>query len=344
MIEVKNLTKNYDDNSIINSVLTNINLTIAQGEIFGIIGRSGAGKSTLVHCMNLLEKPTSGEIIINGVNLLDLSTDKLRQARQKIGMIFQHFNLLSSRTVFENVALPLELSHLSKKIIRDKVFGLLELVDLSQKIDAYPDDLSGGQKQRVAIARALASEPTVLLSDEATSALDPETTNSILKLLKEINKKLNLTMVIVTHEMAVIKTICDRVAVLDQGKIVEQGRVIDLFIQPVHIVTKKLTQAVLHLELPIAIRDKIKPQPTSDCSNPIVRIGFIGSSTNEPLLVTLYQQFNVIANIIQADLEFIQNSLIGVSICEFRGKPEAVLQALKYLETQNLKVEILGYA
>src|SRR3990167_4115251 len=260
MIEIKQLSKVYFGPTIAQQVLIDINLTINTGEIFGVIGRSGAGKSTLVRCLNLLEQPSSGEIIINGEVLTRLSLQSLRKERQKIGIIFQHFNLLTSRTVFENIALPLELNDTKKHLLKEKVFQLLELVDLIDKQNFYPDQLSGGQKQRVAIARALAADPAVLLSDEATSALDPETTAAILTLLKKINQQLNLTIIIITHEMEVVKAICDRVAVIDHGRIIEQGTVIDIFTQPKNEITKKLTQAALHLELPANIQNKIKTQ------------------------------------------------------------------------------------
>ncbi|MBN9336853.1 MAG: ATP-binding cassette domain-containing protein, partial [Chryseobacterium sp.] len=232
MIELLNVSKRFTTKNRIIQALSNVSLTVEKGEIFGVIGSSGAGKSTLIRCVNLLEKPNEGKVIVDNVELTKLSEAQLTLERRKIAMIFQHFNLLSSRTVFDNVAFPLELEGKSKSEIKEKVDSLLELVGLKEKAKDYPANLSGGQKQRVAIARALANDPKVLLCDEATSALDPATTKSILQLLKSINQKLNLTILLITHEMEVIKSICDKVAVIDNGQLVEQGKVEQIFIHP----------------------------------------------------------------------------------------------------------------
>ena len=343
MISTKHLTKTYPAQTGDNWRLSEINFEVDQGKVLGIIGRSGAGKSTLVRCLNLLERPDSGEVSIDGVDLLSLSPEGLRKARQRIGMIFQHFNLLDSATVFDNIALPLVLTHTPKATIRNRVEELLNLVGLSDKRNAYPADLSGGQKQRVAIARALAGEPKVLLSDEATSALDPETTASILALLKKINQQLNLTIVIVTHEMSVVKAICDHVLIMDQGSIVEQGGVINIFTQPKHEVTQSLTQSVMHLELPKAIKDKVKSEPFNTGS-PVVRIAFIGESTKEALLAKLYEKYQVACNLLVADIAYIQETPVGLTICQLIGEEEKLKMALSYLEVQGMKVEVLGYA
>ena len=231
MIKLENVTKTYAGKASVQA-LKGINLTIDDGEIFGIIGKSGAGKSTLIRCINMLEKPTSGSVTIDGDELTKMNEHQLRNERKNIGMIFQHFNLLSSRNVYDNIAFPLELAGVSKEGIKKKVSQLLELVDLTDRQYNYPSQLSGGQKQRVGIARALASDPKVLLCDEATSALDPQTTKSILELLKDINQRLGITIVIITHEMTVIKEICNRVAVIEGGVIKEQGRVVDIFTNP----------------------------------------------------------------------------------------------------------------
>lgn len=342
MIKVSSLTKQYSQAKGSLSVLKGIDLSIRQGEIFGIIGRSGAGKSTLVRCLNYLEKPTSGAVTIDGVDLSTLNSSALRAQRKRIGMIFQHFNLLSSRTVAENVALPLELSAIDKIKKQAKIHELLELVGLSDKANAYPGALSGGQKQRVAIARALACDPVILLSDEATSALDPETTVTILKLLKKINQKLGLTIVMITHEMEVVKSACHRVAVLEQGKVVEQGKVLDIFVSPQSEVTQALTQSALHLELPETIQQAIKAQPFKGGA-PIVRIAFVGNTAKEPLLVALYKRFEVSANILQADLEFIDGSPVGVCLSELTGEMEKTKQAIAFLQSEGLGVEVIGY-
>lgn len=269
MITFENITKTYGGKTHVQA-LKGISLTIHDGEIFGIIGKSGAGKSTLVRCINMLEKPTTGKVIIDDKELTAMSDSQLRAERKNIGMIFQHFNLLSSRTVFDNIAFPLELAGASKEVIRSKVDSLLELVGLTDRQFNYPSQLSGGQKQRVGIARALASDPKILLCDEATSALDPQTTKSILELLKDINKRLGITIVIITHEMAVIKEICDRVAVIEGGVIKEQGRVIDVFTNPQSETMKEFVKSVINMELPEGIKNWASPisrRRTGICSS-----------------------------------------------------------------------------
>ncbi|MGF7185568.1 D-methionine transport system ATP-binding protein [Desulfitispora alkaliphila] len=246
MIKLEQVSKVYTAKKNTVQALNQVNLSIDKGTIYGIMGLSGAGKSTLIRCINLLEKPNSGRVLIDNCDLTKLDDKALREARKKIGMIFQHFNLLSSRTVYENVAFPLEIAGLSKEEIKTSVDELLSLVGLSEKSSSYPSELSGGQKQRVGIARALANEPKVLLCDEATSALDPETTQSILSLLKDINKKFGLTIVIITHEMHVIKDICDRVAIIDNGHIVEEAAVLKVFTEPQTEVAKKFVKTFYH--------------------------------------------------------------------------------------------------
>jgi D-methionine transport system ATP-binding protein len=239
MIELRNITKSFSEKGVSSIVLSDVSLTVSKGKIFGIIGESGAGKSTLIRCINLLERPASGEVYVDGQNMMALSPSALAVARRNMGMIFQHFNLLSSATVFENVAFPLRLGRLPKDAVRKRVLELLNLVGLENKTDNYPAKLSGGQKQRVAIARALANNPGILLCDEATSALDPATTDSILSLLKSINKRMNITIVLITHEMEAVKTICDEVAVLNKGKLIEQGAISEIFSRPGHELTKR---------------------------------------------------------------------------------------------------------
>ena len=245
MIKLSHIEKTYDSPSGPVKALKGIDLEIARGEIFGIIGLSGAGKSTLVRCINMLERPTAGQVFVDGKELTKLTSSELREARKDIGMIFQHFNLLSSATVYENIAFPLKLAGVSAAKIEEKVRPLLKLVGLESKADQYPSQLSGGQKQRVGIARALASEPKVLLCDEATSALDPQTTKAILELIRDINRKLQLTVVVITHEMQVVKDICDKVAVIDKGVIAEQGSVIDIFTNPQQPITKEFISVLL---------------------------------------------------------------------------------------------------
>lgn len=342
MIKLANLSKRFLTAGQSVTVLKNINLTIRRGEIFGVIGRSGAGKSTLVRCMNFLEMPEEGDVLIDGTRLADLNKKQLRKARHQIGMIFQHFNLLSSRTVAENIALPLELQGVSKKQITKKVAELISLVELNDKKNDYPSQLSGGQKQRVAIARALATDPAILLSDEATSALDPETTRSILALLKKINHELGLTIVLITHEMDVVKQICHRVAVMEQGEIVEENTVIDIFSQPKSPITQRLTQTSLRLDLPHELQQKMKSTSFSG-GHPIVRLAFIGQQASKPLISTLVKNFSVEASILEADLELIQDALVGICVCHLIGEENNIQQALSYLNDHQIKIEVMGY-
>ena len=342
MIEIEGLQKSFARDGAAAMVLQDLSLSVAKGEIFGIIGRSGAGKSTLIRCVNMLERPTAGRVTIDGQDITALSGSALRDARRRIGMIFQHFNLLSSRTVFDNVAFPLELAGMSKAQIEEEVLPLLDLVGLSEKRSAYPSQLSGGQKQRVAIARALASKPAVLLCDEATSALDPETTQSILALLKDINGKLALTILLITHEMPVIKAICDRVAVLDKGVVVEQGPVFDVFTTPKSDVTKLMVRDLVDRELPDWLVKKMDACPKG-AGNPILRITFSGPHANEPVIADLVKRFDVVLNIIQANVDYIQGLPFGIIIVEADGSQAAIDAAIAHVNGQNLKAEVLGH-
>lgn len=343
MIEIKNLKKTYFSDKKAQIALNDVNLSIEKGEIFGIIGRSGAGKSTLIRTLNLLEKPTSGKIIVDGINITELSSQELRLERRQIGMIFQHFNLFSSRNVFENIAYPLEVMHLDKKEIKSRVKSLIDLVGLKSQAQKYPDQLSGGQKQRVAIARALASNPKVLLSDEATSALDPETTKQILNLLKKINKELGITIVLITHEMEVVRDICHRVAIIDQGKIAETGNVLDVFTNPKTEIARILTENTMKLSLPEDLRHKLSHEEKEGLT-PVLKLTFLGQSAGEPIIATLTKQFNVVANLIQANIERIQNQAIGISVCQLLGEKESCKNAINYIKEKQIKIEVLGYA
>jgi D-methionine transport system ATP-binding protein len=258
MIQIESVSQRFAGAHGPVDAVRDVSLQIARGEIFGIIGRSGAGKSTLVRTLNMLNRPSEGRILVDGRDMTALNASELRAARREIGMIFQHFNLLSSRTVRQNVALPLELAGMSAAEIDKRVGPLLELVGLTQQQDRYPAQISGGQKQRVGIARALANQPKVLLSDEATSALDPETTRSILELLRRINRELGLTIVLITHQMEVIKAVCDRMAVMDAGRVIEHGAVIDVFRQPQHEVTRALIGDVISQELPRGVLERVR--------------------------------------------------------------------------------------
>lgn len=342
MIWLKNINKIYTSKTNTVEALKNINLHIKAGEIFGIIGYSGAGKSTLIRCINLLEQPTSGEIIVNGKNLTRLSSKELRKSREKIGMIFQNFNLMKNRTVFENVAYPLKAKGLSKKDIEKKVLDLLKLVELSDKINVYPSQLSGGQKQRVGIARSLANDPEVLLCDEATSALDPQTTQAILKLLKNINEKLKLTIVVITHQMEVVKEICQRVAVIDSGKIVEEGNIIDIFTNPKVNITKKFISSLFHYE---KIYDFLKEGNTVGElkqiteGESIVKISFTGQKTGQAFISKISRKFKIDASILFGNIEIIQNIPIGNLIVKLSGTDEGIDSSIRYLEENNIHVE-----
>ncbi|CAN5209919.1 methionine ABC transporter ATP-binding protein [soil metagenome] len=342
MIELINVEKKYPTAHGDLHALKNINLKIKAGEIFGIIGKSGAGKSTLIRCINLLERPSAGEIYVDGQNLITLAETQLRLARHHIGMIFQHFNLLTSRTVFANIALPLEFMGYSKKKIQQTVMPLLELTGLLEKKSAYPAQLSGGQKQRVAIARALASQPKILLCDEATSALDWHTTLAILELLKDINAKLNVTIFLITHEMEVIKNICDRVALLDQGEIIEQAELFEFFTQPKTALAKELIKSCLKQELPAALQDTLSPQHTPT-SHPVLRIIFFGKAANQPLIANMMQNFKIGLNIWQANMELLKTAALGTMIVEVMSHDNNLTEGLHYLQQQGVFVETIGY-
>ena len=340
MITLENLQKTYRHKGREIHALHGVSLHVAPGEIYGVVGQSGAGKSTLIRCVNLLERPDSGRVIVTGRDLTTLSPAALLRARHKIGMIFQHFNLLSSRTVYDNIALPLELVGADKKTIAAKVRPLLALTGLEDKASHYPAQLSGGQKQRVAIARALAAEPQVLLSDEATSALDPKTTEDILNLLKNINEKLGLTILMITHEMEVVKHICDKVALIDGGKLVETAEVSTFFTAPASALGKQFVAQTQRFDLPEDYQVRLKPAGM----HPVVKIGFLGHHIDEPVLSSLTKRFDVNISIIQAKIEHIGSSTRhGLLVAEIIGEPGQTRDALAYLTTQPVSTEILGY-
>lgn len=344
MIKLSNIEKIYDSPSGKVHALKGINLEIAKGEIYGIIGLSGAGKSTLVRCINMLERPTNGEVLVDGQDMTKLNESELRNARKNIGMIFQHFNLLSSATVFENIAFPLTLSNVPKDEIAKKVQPLLELVGLKDKANQYPAQLSGGQKQRVGIARALASDPKILLCDEATSALDPQTTKAILALIKDINKKLDLTVVVITHEMQVIKEICDKVAVISNGVIAEQGSVLEVFTNPQHEITKEFISVILSNELPAAFRgSEISPTKIPD-SLLLLRLIFIGEKADDPVLAEMIRTCKgVECTMLFGNLDEIHGVPFGRFIVGLSGTENAVQSALEFLGGKDVRVEVIGY-
>lgn len=343
MIELINVEKTYYSKAGDIHALNKTNLHIKEGEIFGIIGLSGAGKSTLVRCINMLERPTAGQVFVDGAELTAMNDSQLRKARQSIGMIFQHFNLLASRTVYDNIAFPLEIQGLSKAEIEKRVRPLLELVQLETRANYYPSQLSGGQKQRVGIARALASNPKVLLCDEATSALDPQTTKSILELLLDINKKMHLTIVMITHQMEVVRTVCDRVAVIEHGDIIEEGSMIDVFTNPQHPTTKEFTKSVINAETPDLIKQKNLSATYVNGSKLLVRVSFLGDSAGEPIISSLVKRFSVDISILYGNIDQLKDMPFGTLIIEVCGDKEAIDHALDYLHKQNLKTEVIGY-
>jgi len=332
VIIFKNVDRTFAGKDTVHA-LKNINLNIPEGKIFGIIGQSGAGKSTLVRCINMLEKPDRGDIIVDGVLMNNLDAKELRIERKKIGMIFQHFNLLNSRTVFGNIAFPLELAGASKDEIKEKVQNLVSLVGLTDKLNAYPEQLSGGQKQRVGIARALATEPKLLLCDEATSALDPETTTSVLKLLQEINEKLQLTIVIITHEMSVIQEICDKVAVLENGFLQEVGPVIDVFTNPQSVATQRMLQGFL--------ATNYKAQP-SEISNTLLRLTFVDKKTHDPIISQMVRAYELDVNILFGRVDQMKETPFGMLLIELSGNHEKKENAITYLRNNGVKVEVLN--
>ncbi len=342
MITLENVTKVYGNKTQVKA-LNGISLSVKAGEIFGIIGKSGAGKSTLVRCINMLERPTSGKVIIDERDMTTLSDSRLRRERKSIGMIFQHFNLLSSRTVFDNIAFPLELTDTPKEIIRNKVEGLLELVGLSDRKSNYPSQLSGGQKQRVGIARALASDPKILLCDEATSALDPQTTTAILALLQDINKRLGITIIIITHEMAVVKDICDRVAVIEGGYIKECGRVVDIFTNPQSETMQEFVKSIINTEMPRGItRLGITNEP-KEGSDMLVRVRFKGNITTKPLMAQVIRHSNADLSVLYGNIDYIQDEPFGYLIFSIIGDMESQIRAFNYIESLPVESEVLGY-
>ena len=343
MIKLNNITKIFTLPDKKLTALDNVSLHVPKGQICGVIGASGAGKSTLIRCVNLLERPTHGAVIIDDVDLTQLSDTELVKTRRQIGMIFQHFNLLTSRTVFENVALPLELENKSKTEIQEKTTALLALVGLSDKHNVYPANLSGGQKQRVAIARALASDPKVLLCDEATSALDPATTQSILKLLKEINRTLGITILLITHEMEVVKRICDQVAVIDKGRLIEQGTVSEIFSNPKTELAQEFISSTFHITLPEEYLENLSDTPKHAKSYPIIKFEFTGRSVDAPLLSQASKKFGVELSILTSQIDYAGGVKFGFTIAEVEGDEDAITQTKVYLMENNVRVEVLGY-
>ena len=334
MIEFSDVGVNFSYKGEIVEAVKNISFKINKGEIFGIVGSSGAGKSTLLRTINLLQRPTSGNISIYSQNITHLKGEDLRKIRLQIGMIFQQFNLIHTKTVHDNVAFALSVAGKNKKEADIRVKEVLDLVGLADKANSYPSMLSGGQKQRVGIARAIANNPEILLCDEPTSALDLETTNSILDLIKEVNVKLGITTVIISHEMNVIKKICDRVAVMDQGELLELGYVFDVFTSPSHPFTKSLINHTISLDLPERI--------LQDQSKHILKIVYSGDRAEESVISDTVKSFNVHLNILHGKIEYITNKPFGILLVQLHGLPENIKEAEQYLISRTFKVEIIN--
>lgn len=335
MIIFENITKVYPGKTNDVTALNGVNLHVKKGEIYGVIGSSGAGKSSLIRCVNYLERPTSGKVIVDGQDLSQLLPKQLRETKRNIGMVFQHFNLLNSKTVFTNVAMPLLIAKVPKEKVKKRVNELLEFVGLSDRADHYPDQLSGGQKQRVGIARALATQPSILLCDEATSALDPQTTESILNLLKRINKQYNITILVITHEMGVIRDICDKVAVLDEGKIVEYGPVFDVFSQPKEEITHNFVRSVMQDDIPQSIYNLIE---TKSNRQKVFRVIFVGESASNPLLSQITKQFAVEVNVLFGNITELQGQPFGHLIVSLDGSEAEIKKVLTYVRKRKVTI------
>lgn len=334
MIRIEDLSKDFYIGKDKLTAVDNVNLKINKGEIFGIIGLSGAGKSTLIRCINRLEEPSSGNIFIENIDITTLDKESLRLMRKEIGMIFQHFNLLLQKTVYENIAFPLQLDGVNKSQIDKRVTELLEYVELTDKKQAYPSQLSGGQKQRVAIARALANNPKILLSDEGTSALDPKTTKSILGLLNRIRNELGITIVMITHQMEVVKEVCDRVAIMENGRIVESNTVENLFREP----KTKTAYTFINSLQNVVEEEIINPD---DFSGTIIRLSFLGDSAKKPIVSKAIRQFNIDVNILSGNINKLQENNVGYLILELIGEDLEIKRAISFLENENVHVEVI---
>lgn len=341
MIRLEHVTKTFQTRDGDVHAVKDVSLDIAEGQIFGIIGFSGAGKSTLVRCMNLLERPEEGKVIFDGKNLLDLDAAGLRHARQKMSMIFQHFNLMRSRTVYENIALPLRMEKRPKEEIDKKVMELLDLIDLVERRDSYPSQLSGGQKQRVAIARALATDPKVLLCDEATSALDPQTTQSILHLIRRINRERNITVVVITHEMLVVKEICDRVAVMEAGRVVETNDLVPIFINPIEEITRNFINTTNESAKIQELLDTGHPLTRLAENQQLVRLTYTPENAAETIISRLAEKLGVESSIIFGNIEVIRDEPIGTIVTKMTGSDQQLKDALALCREAGIRTEVM---
>lgn len=341
MIEFQGTTKEFSTKITTVIALDNVDLTVNRGDIFGVIGFSGAGKSTLLRTVNLLETPTSGKVLVDGKDLMTLSKRELREEKKKIGMIFQHFNLLSSRTVFDNIAMPLELSKVPKKQIEESVNEVLKFVGLEDKAQSYIEQLSGGQKQRVGIARALVTKPAILLCDEATSALDPQTTKSILSLLKKVNVEYGITILIITHEMEVIRDICNRVAVMEAGQVIETGNVLEIFAAPKHATTKNFVNSVVREEIPQSVYEQLHNKLAN---RRIYKLSFLGVDVGQPIVSQIAKKFSIDINVLFGNITELQGVPFGNLIVELVGNSSEIERAVNYIKLKNVEIkEVLAH-
>lgn len=341
VIDLKDINVIFKQKDKTITAVKEASLQVEKGDIYGIVGYSGAGKSTLVRTINLLQRPTSGSVTVNGTDMLSLNETELRTERQKIGMIFQHFNLMDELTVFGNIALPLQHANLSSDALTTKVNHLLDLVGLKDRANNYPAQLSGGQKQRVAIARALANDPQILLSDEATSALDPRTTNQILALLKRLNAELGLTIVLITHEMQAVKAIANKVAVMEEGTIIERGSLLDIFTQPQRPLTRDFINTATNLdEALINVQTLLADQPLA-ADEKLVQVQYVGANTAQPLLSKIYADFGVSINLLYSDMEILANTPVGICIAVFKGNDQAIQTVIDSLNDHSVKTTFL---
>ena len=341
IIQLKQVSKTYHNKKETVVALDNVDLEIKRGDIFGIIGLSGAGKSTLIRSINRLEVPQSGSIRIDNIEMTTLTGKELRSARRKIGMIFQHFNLLSSRTVFGNIAFPMEVAGVASSDIKPRVLELAEIVGLSDKLQNYPAQLSGGQKQRVGIARALANRPEILLCDEATSALDPQTTHSILKLLRDLNQRFGLTIILITHEIQVVKEICDSVAIIENGRIIESGPLLQIFSNPQTDIAREFIRTTVNDKIPENLQELIRSR-TGMGTGKLLRIFFRGEAAKEPIITSLVRRFKLDVNILYANLDFIHDTPFGSLIVDLTGDEDEIPAAIAFLQEQGCRIEVLN--
>lgn len=341
VIKLRNVNVIFNQGKSTIHAVKDVDLTVEKKDVYGIVGYSGAGKSTLVRVINLLQSPSTGEVLVRDTNLMKLNPSKLRKERKKIGMIFQHFNLLNERTIFDNVAFSLKYQGLNKSEIKNRVLKLLDLVGLKEKASAYPKQLSGGQKQRVAIARALVNDPEILLCDEATSALDPRTTMQILSLLKKLNKELGLTIVIITHEMQVVKEICNKVAVMENGSIIEEGSSLQIFTSPQENLTKDFIRTATHIDQALETINEHGKFSVLNSNEWLAELSYVGDETNQPIIPTLYSEFGITTNILYGNVEFVQETPFGSMIVILSGERDNLQEALLYLKVRGIRANLL---